>query len=805
MLIYLSCVWVVGIFVGYKIDLPPWFCLLALLPLPWLFVARPYRKQLILVSLGIFLFVMAAVYAYGSLYSVDESKLRFYNDLGPAEIKGTVAADPDVRDRSTRLTLSVDAIFVDGAWREVDGKALVVVPRYPEYAYGDVLHLAGELETPSPIGDFDYRGYLAHQGIYTTLYYPHVDVLGEDQGFTPLAWIYALRGRLADTLAEVLPEPQAALAQGILLGLRGNIPADLNQDFVRSGMSHLLAISGFNVSIMAGIMLGVGLWLFGRKRYLYIWLALVAVWFYTVITGFNPPVVRAAVMASLFLIAEALGRQRSAAAALTLAAAVMVGINPYILGDASFQLSFMAMAGLIFIYPVLRDFGRGIVTSRLGDDGFFVSLADMMVDTMSAALAAIIAVWPLIAYYFGLFSLTGPLATFLATPLLTVIIAIGSLAALSGLVSLPVAQIIGWLAWPFLSLMILVAGGLGSPSLASVQVDWINPAFITGYYLALAAAVLLHAKRKRLRSLVAGTAGFMQGSVGLSPGLSRGIRWLMVALLLLAALVSYTAATLPGKDLRVSFLDVGQGDAILIRQGNRQILIDGGPSPQAITLELSRCLPFWDRTIDVVVLTHAHQDHLAGLVEVMRRYGVRQLIYPDFDYPSPQLDAMLALAGEKEVACTVARAGLQIELGDGVVIEVLSPGGEFITGTASDVDNNAAVLLLRDGDITFLFTADILSDTELELIYERAGLSGTVLKVAHHGSDSSTTPQFLAVVDPRAAVISVGADNTYGLPDDSVIALLGEKVGADNVYRTDEDGTITFTTDGKRLWVEVGD
>jgi competence protein ComEC len=803
-LIYLSCVWVAGIFLGTMIDLPPLFCLLALVPLPWLFFSRSYRRKILLTSLGIFLLVAAAVYAYTSLYSVNESKLRFYNDSGPIGIKGTVAVAPDIRDKSTRLTLSASAVLSDGAWREVGGKVLVFVPRYPEYRYGDALELTGDLQTPPQLDDFDYKGYLAHQGIYTIMSYPHIEVLGEGQGFKPLAWIYTLRGNMARVLAEVLPEPQAALAQGILLGMRGNIPADLNEDFVRSGTAHLLAISGLHIGIMAGILLGVGLWLFGRKHYLYVWLALGAIWFYTVITGMNPPVVRGAIMASLFLIAEALGRQRSAVAALTLAAAVMVGISPYILGDASFQLSFLAMAGLIFIFPVFRDFGRGIVSSRIGEEGFLVSLANLSVDTMSATLAAIIAVWPLIAYYFGLFSLVGPLATFLAIPALPVIIATGALTAVAGLVSLSVAQIIGWVSWPFLSYMILVVSGLGTPSVSSVKVDWINPAFIIGYYVVLAAAVLIHGKWQKLRSMVSGTAGLMKGNVRLSSGLARNIRWVIVPLLVLAALVSITAATMPDDELRVSFLNVGEGDAILIQKGSRQVLIDGGPSPQAISLELSRQMPFWDRTIDLVVLTHPHQDHLAGLVEVMQRYRVKQVLYPDLDYSSPSYDEGVRLIGEKGVKSTVARTGEQIDLGDGIVIEVLNPQSELITGSESDIDNNSVALLLKDGKVSFLLTADIMSETEQELLRERADLASTVLKVAHHGSDTSSTQEFLAVVNPQIAVISCGVDNRFGHPDDTVVTRLVEKVGEGNVYRTDTEGTINFWTDGERLWVKAG-
>jgi competence protein ComEC len=802
-IIILSCAWVLGIFLGTKFHLPWLLGLAGLAPLLLLFFTRKYKKWLVMVGLGIVLVVVATNYSYSSLYTVDEGRLRFYNDQGTLEIKGRLVSDPDVRDKSTHLTLSVEAIKIDDVWRDVGGTALVFVPRYPEYHYGDVLDVTGVLQTPPRLGDFDYRGYLEHQGIYTTMSYPRIQVLATGQGFPPLAWIYSLRHRLADTLAEVLPEPQASLAQGIILGLRGSIPADLNDDFMRSGTTHLLAISGYNIGVMAGILLGVGLFLFGRRRYLYVWLAFGGVWLYAVITGMNPPVLRSAIMASLFLFAEALGRQKSAMVALTLAAAVMVGISPHILGDASFQLSFLAMAGLVFIYPVLDSLGRRFVAARIGEEGFTVSLAHLTVDTMSATLGAIIAVWPLIAYYFGIFSLAGPLATFLITLVFPLIIITGTLTAVFGLASLAVAQAFGWLAWPFLSYMMVVVSGLAAPSVSAVAVNSVSPFFIICYYVVLAGAVWLHSRWRRLRNLFSGTAGLMKSGVSLSPGLSRGLKWAVAPLSVLAVLVSFTAFTMPDSQLRVSFLNVGQGDAILIQKGSRQILVDGGPSPQAITLGLSEAMPFWDRSIDLLVLTHPHQDHLAGLLEVLRRYRVGQVLYPALDYDSPLYDEWLRTIEEQQIKTTLAVAGQRIDMGDGVVIEVLR-SSFTLPGAAPDIDRDSLVLRLEYGSVSFLLTADINSETEWELVRERAPLASTVLKVAHHGSSTSSTPEFLAVVDPDVAVICVGADNDFGFPDEEVLARLKEAVGPGNVYRTDEQETITFTTDGEKLWVEVG-
>jgi competence protein ComEC len=815
-LIYLSSVWLAGIYIGTSLKLPPLFCLIGLVPLLCLFFTRRYRKVIILAGLGIFLFIAAAAYAYASLYTVNESNIRFYNDDGAMEIKGVVSQAPDVRDKSARLTLTAEEIKLENGWQSIEGKVLVVVPRYPEFKYGDLVDITGKLETPLTFGDFDYKGYLAHQGIYATMYLPQIAVLEEGHGFPPLAWIYDLRANLAQKLAEILPEPQASLAQGILLGLRGNIPSDLNTDFKNSGTAHLLAISGQNLSIMAGILVAIGLWLFGRRRYLYVWLALAVIWFYTVITGMNPPVVRGAIMASVFLFAEVLGRQRNSMAALAFTAAVMVGISPHILGDASFQLSFVAIAGLIFIYPILRDFGRRLITSKVGDEGFFISTINAVFASMGVTLAAIIATWPLIAYYFGIFSLVGPIATFLLTPILPIIIILGTLTMLFGLASIALAQVFGWLLWPFLSYMIAVVSGLGSPSISTIKIDSLNPVFIVVYYVVLALLIWLYSRWSQARSLFSGAAGMMKTSLSIS---AAKLKWALVPLLVIAMLVCYTAATLPDDKLRISFLDVGQGDAILIQKGNTQILVDGGPSPQLAIQELSDRMPFWDRSIDLAVLTHPHSDHLSGLLEVLRRYDVGQLLYSATEGESPLYDEWarsngetgtenniydewVRFIGEVGTKAVVARAGQRIDLGDGVVIEVLWPTANPLKGSESDVDNNSVILLLKVGNVSFLLTGDSMSEAEWELIHARADIKGTVIKVAHHGSKTSSIAQFLAVVNPQAAVISVGANNSYHLPNGTVVTRLEEKVGEANVYRTDTDGTITFITDGERLWVE---
>jgi len=280
-------------------------------------------------------------------------------------------------------------------------------------------------------------------------------------------------------------------------------------------------------------------------------------------------------------------------------------------------------------------------------------------------------------------------------------------------------------------------------------------------------------------------------------------KWLIPPLLIAAFLVWSAVSAMPDDKLHISFLDVGQGDAILIQQGSQQILIDGGPDTQKINLELSEKLPFWDRTIELMISTQPQADHITGLVEVLNRYEVKQVLEPGVPYVSSIYQEWLKLVEDKGIKHKLARAGQEIDLGNGIKIEVLNPPTDLFEGTSSDVDNNGVVLRLSTGKISFLLTADIRREAEFELIGQRANLRSTVLKVAHHGSKTSTSAQFLAVVDPEIAVISVGATNPFGHPSPEVVERLKERLGEDKVYLTSQNGTIEFITDGESLWVRI--
>jgi competence protein ComEC len=518
-----------------------------------------------------------------------------------------------------------------------------------------------------------------------------------------------------------------------------------------------------------------------------------------------PPIVRATIMGSLFLTAEFLGRQRSAIIALAFAAAVMLGIQPGLLWSVSFQLSFLAMAGLVLFYPSLQTWGRKGVARLFKNSEKIVPSASVITDVVAASLAAVITVWPLIAYNFGIVSLVALPATFFSLPALPFIIVTAALVAFVGLFALFAAQILGWLAWLFLSYLVFVVQGFDALPRSSLEVASVSTWHVWGYYAILAGVIASFNYRTKLAYFASRlTAGIKKVAPGIpKPHLGFSLKWLVLPLLAIIILVWSVALTMPDGKLHVSFLDVGQGDAILIQTPNGQdILIDGGPDPQKINLELSEKLPFWDRTIDLMVCTQPHADHVTGLVEVIQRYKVKQALDPGVSYNSSIYREWCSLVEDKGIECNIVRAGQQVDLGNGIEIVVLNPPERLWEGTTDDIDSNGVVLRLSWGRVSFLFTADIGEEVEFEFMGQRTDLKSTILKIAHHGSRTSTTPQFLAAVDPEVAVISVGLDNPFGHPNPEVVERLSDRLGEDNVYRTDEDGTIEFITDGETLWVK---
>lgn len=499
-LLCVSCAWVAGIFLSPKLSLPFISIFSFLLPLLFIPFLTIIKARLIISSLCLLAFFAGGLHYTSNIPQVDEHTLCHYNDIEDVQFQGMVKEEPDARDKFSLLKISASNVRVANIDNKVSGTALIRVNRYPSYHYGDILKITGKLQTPSSSSDFDYENYLAKQSIYTVVYYPEIEIIARKQGLIPLQWLHSLRERLSVSLTQALPEPQASLAQGILLGIRGNISQSLYQQFSRTGIAHLLAISGLHISIIIIMILSLSILLFGRQHSLYFWITILAAWFYVLLTGMRPPVIRAAIMASLFLTADLLGRQRSTITALAFAAAVMIAIQPQLLWATSFQLSFVAMCGLIFLYPFINITGRQGISAIFGEKNKLISISNIISDTFAATLAVTIAIWPIIAQNFQIISLVALPANLLALPALPAIIISSALVAFSGLLIPLIAQILGWIAWLFLSYLLLVVQSFAASRFCYIEANNITTWHIWIYYIGIIIAVILLNHRKQLRN-----------------------------------------------------------------------------------------------------------------------------------------------------------------------------------------------------------------------------------------------------------------------------------------------------------------
>jgi competence protein ComEC len=260
----------------------------------------------------------------------------------------------------------------------------------------------------------------------------------------------------------------------------------------------------------------------------------------------------------------------------------------------------------------------------------------------------------------------------------------------------------------------------------------------------------------------------------------------------------------PDGKLHVSILDVGQGESILIRTPDGQnIVVDAGPDQMSACASLGKKLPFWDRKIDLLILTQMQEDHIAGSFELLRKYKLLTVAISPFKIDSSISRELLKTIEKAPVPIETICEGQQMSLGRDILLEVLNPPHDLLNGTEDDANNNSLVMRLSWKDVSFLLTSDLGKDGERYLIAARSDLQSDILKVGHHGSKGSTSDEFLAIVNPSAAAISCGAVNRYGHPNKEVTDKLEERVGSSNVFVTATRGNVEFTTDGYTIWRQV--
>ena len=658
--------------------------------------------------------------------------------------------------RRSEFSLRIPAQARRFGKRELREPVLLHLPPARSPPQGALVEVIGEIRAPrGPEDGFDERTWLRRRGVHVIVRADRWRAVGRRGGLAGFA--DSLRARISRSMAPGLGGERRAVLAGVVLGEDEGLSEELRDDFRASGLFHLLAVSGQNVALVAGGALLLA-WLIGVSRWVGELGALAAIGGYVLAVGWQPSIIRAGVAGALASLAWLAARPRDRWYVLLVGAAVLLAWNPYTLLEPGFQLSFGAVGAIFVGVPPMERRLEGYPAPR------------WMRAVIAVSVACGVATAPILLLHFGSVPIYSVFANALAAPAVAPLLGLAFAAAAVEPVLPSLAAALGWangwLAW-YLAFCARVIGGLPYAQVSTTT-----------------AAVGV--------SVIA-ASGFV--ATRLRP--PRAQRAVALAVLLVLIVASWKLTRPddrlpPPRGLRMTFLDVGQGDSTLIQVPEGAILVDEGP-PEANVADQLRRLGV--RQLAVLVLTHPSRDNVGGAEEVIRKLQVGVVFEPDLPFPNPFGAATLREATKRRIPIVVTRAGRDFTLG-GLRVRVLWPDG--VASAADDPNDHATVLLASYGDVDALLPADAESNVTSRLRIPPV----EILKVGHHGSADEGLSDLLEGLRPRVAIVSVGKENDYGHPRSSTMAAL-DRVPGLAVYRTDEDGRIVLESDGERLSVRT--
>jgi competence protein ComEC len=684
-----------------------------------------------------------------------------------------------------------------GAGRLRGARLLVRVPRWarlpPSIELGEELELTGRLRALREAPGAGFAAHLRRGGVSGELFLDRAAATGRRRAGV-LGLLDRMRRRAERAVAAGLPEPEAALARGMVLGQDEQIDESTRQDWRDSGLAHLLAVSGQNVMLLVALAVPLlALARFGPGARGAALLGLVAL--YVPLAGAGPSLQRAGIMGAAAIAAMTLARPASRWYALLLAAAITLALNPRVSADPGWQLSFAAVAGIL---AVGRPLGEAL--ARAGDElmrerpsRVARAVVRGLADAVAITFAATLATAPLVSFHFGAVPVAGLIANLLAVPAVAPAMWLGMVKAALGIAAaaFPPADDLATLLGPPTRLPLAYLERLAERCAdlpgGRLVLPLESPAAVGAAYLLAAAAFLairavLRAPREARRSAGPDFAERAAAWRRAPRSFRLGVLVLVLAVLGLAGASGLGAPSPPG-DLTVSFLDVGQGDATLIQHPDgTAVLFDGGPPEGGVTRLLRRA---GVRRLAVVVATHASRDHHGGLVDVLHRYPVGLLLDGGDGNPHPGFQVVRDEAARQGVRTVPVAAPMTLRAG-ALRIQILSPAPRPPGPPPEDPNPRAVVARVSSGAFDLLLSADAESEALLPLDLPDV----EAMKVPHHGSSDPGLPEVLGRLRPEIAAIEVGV-NSYGHPAPSTLAALDH---ADvTTYRTDRNGTVTLT------------
>ncbi len=434
----------------------------------------PYKKIavigfcLLFLALGIWRFQIAEL-------NVIENELAEYNDLKEDIVLiGKVISEPDIRETNIKLTIKTEEVFVKEKSLFFKDRVLVTTDRYPEYKYGDKLKITGRLQSPPVFEEFNYQDFLKKEGIYSVVYWPEIELLERGEYDNFFSWSYAMilefKERLRKSIYQNLSPPQSSILGAMILGDARKMSEDLKEKLNIAGVRHITAISGMHITVLSvilmQILIGIGFW---RGQAFYF--TLIFIFLFIAMVGFPVSAIRAGIMGGLFLFAQKIGRLSVSFRTIFFAATLMVAFNPFLLSlDVGFQLSFMAMIGIIYLSPVIKDWLKFVPPG---------SFRNILAMTISAYIFTL----PILIYNFGYVSIVSLITNVLVVPLLPFIMLSGFIFGVAGMILQPLGQIFSWISWFLLTYLTKIVDFFSSiPPAYFIGVSWV---WLLIFYLVL--------------------------------------------------------------------------------------------------------------------------------------------------------------------------------------------------------------------------------------------------------------------------------------------------------------------------------
>lgn len=707
------------------------------------------------------------------------SDLAQYNHAGGLTLEGVVSAEPDRRDDRVLLRLEAESVTRAGQTQATGGAALVYAPPTTSASYGDRVRATGVLITPAEADTFSYADYLARGGVFSIMQDTSVEVLSGGHGSPFYTALLDVKERASTLIAHSLPEPAAGLLGGILLGDESGIAPEVRDAFNAAGAAHVIAISGFNMALLSGVVMGL-LTRFGIRRWRAAFIGIGVIVSYTLLVGASAAVVRAAMMSSLLVIGAIIKRKTYVPASLALVALLLSLQNPTVIWDISFQLSFFATLGLaLYAAPLSRRFDA--LLARLFPRRTARMVGDFLAEPLIVSLAAQITTLPLIVLYFGRLSPVALLVNLLIIPVQGHLLIVGLLAVLVAFAIPAAAQVLFWLDLLPLTWTLGVVRLVGGLPFADAEFH-ADPRLIVLFYLIVFGGALMQATQPTWALRL---GRYLRARAVLTTTVFAGVG---LAVLMVAAGLSR-----PDGKLHLWLLDVGHSNAVLAQTpGGAHVLVDGGRFPSRLLTAIGDRLPFNDREIEILVITQPDEYDYAALNAVLNRYEIGAVLYNGQQNLSEAFVALQDRLAQHEVV-TVG-AGYTLELDDGARLEVLHP--QTPPGLDDSLDDHALTARLSFGEVSFLLTGDLSRDGQQSLLEAGQWPLATVMQLPKHGGARTLDEAFLQAAQPQLIVLQTDRANRLGDPDLDTLALLGDTP----VYRTDQGGTIHLWTDGRDLW-----